>query len=147
MSLKETLVDEMKSALRAKDEVKLSTIRLARSAIRNKEIDLGRELTDEDIMAVLSTEARKRQEAIEGAERAGRADVAAREQKELEVLKRYLPEQIGESELEEIVKGIISEIGAAGMRDKGRVMSLLMPRIRGKADGRLASELVDRLLA
>lgn len=146
MSLKEKLSEDMRSAMRTRDEVKLSTIRLVRSAIKNQEIDKGRELSDDEVVTVLMSEAKKRREAVEGAELAGRDDIAAKERAELDVLKQYLPEQIGESELEEIVRGIITEVGATSMKDKGRVMPVLMQRVRGRADGRLASEVVDRLL-
>lgn len=146
MSLKERLAEDMKTAMRARDEVKLSTIRLVRSAIKNQEIDKRRELSDDDVVGVLMTEAKRRREAIEGAERADRGDVAEKERAELEVLKHYLPEQMGEAEVEEIARGIIIEVGATSAKDKGRVMPVLMQRIRGKADGRLASEIVDRLL-
>ena len=146
MSLKEKLVEDMKIAMRARDVVKLSTIRLARSAIKNDEINKGRELSDEDVIAILSTEAKKRKESIEAAERGGRSDIADKERTELEILQQYLPEQIGEAELEEIVRGIITEVGATSARDKGRVMSTLMQRIRGRVDGRTANELVNRLL-
>ena len=146
MSLKEKLSEDMRSAMRTRDEVKLSTIRLVRSAIKNQEIDKGQELSDDEVVTVLMSEAKKRREAVEGAELAGRDDIAAKERAELDVLKQYLPEQIGESELEEIVRGIITEVGATSMKDKGRVMPVLMQRVRGRADGRLASEVVDRLL-
>jgi len=147
MSLKDRLEEDVKTAMRARDEVKLSTIRLARSAIKNKEIEQGRELSDEDVIAVLKSEAKRRREAIDLAERGERPDVASRETAELQILEQYLPEQIGEDELQQIVSGIIREVGATGAKDKGRVMSVLMQRVRGRADGRLASELVDRLLA
>jgi uncharacterized protein len=146
MSLKEKLSEDMRSAMRTRDEVKLSTIRLVRSAIKNQEIDKGRELSDDEVVTVLMSEAKKRREAVEGAELASREDVAAKERAELDVVKQYLPEQIGESELEEIARGIITEVGATSMKDKGRVMPVLMQRVRGRADGRLASEVVDRLL-
>lgn len=132
--------------MRTRDEVKLSTIRLVRSAIKNQEIDKGRDLSDDEVVTVLMSEAKKRREAVEGAEQAGRDDIATKERAELDVLKQYLPEQIGESELEEIVRGIITEVRATGKKDKGRVMPVLMQRVRGRADGRLASEVVDRLL-
>jgi len=147
MSLKERLAEDMKEAMRARDEVRLSTIRLARAAIKNAEIEKGRELSDDEVVAVLASEAKRRREAIEGAERGGRTEFAARERQELEVLEQYLPEQIGEAELEQIVRGIIREVAATGPRDKGKVMSVLMPKVRGRADGRLVSEVVDRQLA
>lgn len=146
MALKEKLTEDMKSAMRARDAVKLSTIRLVRSAIKNQEIEKGHELSDDEVLAVLMSEAKKRREAFEAAELAGRQDLAAKEHTELDILNQYLPEQMSEADLEEIVRGIITEVGATSMKDKGRVMPVLMQRVRGRADGKLASEVADRLL-
>jgi len=132
--------------MKARDELRVSTIRLALSAVRNVEIDKGRELTDEEISEVLAKEAKQRREAIEGAQKAGRTDFADRERGELAVISEYLPEQLGEDDIERIVKEVIESVGAAGPSDRGRVMSTLMPKIRGRADGRMASQVVERML-
>lgn len=136
----------MKSAMKARDELKTSTIRLALSAVKNMEIDKGREATDEEITEVLTREVKRRREAIEGAEKAGRSDVADRERGELEILSVFLPKQLGEDEIELIVREVIAEVGAAGPKDRGRVMSVLMPRVRGKADGKVVNQVVERIL-
>ncbi|HOK54165.1 MAG TPA: GatB/YqeY domain-containing protein [Armatimonadota bacterium] len=146
MSLKDTLQENMKSAMKARDELKTSTIRLALSAVKNMEIDKGREATDEEITEVLTREVKRRREAIEGAEKAGRSDVADRERGELEILSVFLPKQLGEDEIELIVREVIAEVGAAGPKDRGRVMSVLMPRVRGKADGKVVNQVVERIL-
>ena len=132
--------------MKARDELRVSTIRLALSAVRNAEIAKGRELTDDEMTEVLAREVKRRREAIEGAEKAGRQDVADKETKELEILTDYLPEQLGEEEIVRIAREIIGEVGAAGPKDRGRVMSALMERIRGRADGRVASRVVERIL-
>ncbi|HPP76110.1 MAG TPA: GatB/YqeY domain-containing protein, partial [Armatimonadota bacterium] len=118
MSLKDTLQENMKSAMKARDELKTSTIRLALSAVKNMEIDKGREATDEEITEVLTREVKRRREAIEGAEKAGRSDVADRERGELEILSVFLPKQLGEDEIELIVREVIAEVGAAGPKDR-----------------------------
>ena len=132
--------------MKARDELRVSTIRLALSAVRNEEIAKGRELTDDEMTEVLAREVKRRREAIEGAEKARRQDVADKETKELEILTDYLPEQLGEEEIVRIAREIIGEVGAAGPKDRGRVMSALMQRIRGRADGRVASQVVERIL-
>ena len=146
MSQKQRLQENLKAAMKARDELRVSTIRLALSAVRNAEIAKGRELTDDEMTEVLAREVKRRREAIEGAEKAGRQDVADKETKELEILTDYLPEQLGEEEIVRIAREIIGEVGAAGPKDRGRVMSALMQRIRGRADGRVASQVVERIL-
>ncbi len=146
MGIREQLLEDMKAAMKDRDEVALSTIRFARSAVRYAEIEQGKELDDDGITEVIQREAKRRQEAIELYEKGGRHELAEKERTELEVLKRYLPEQLSEAEATEIISGLIAEVGAAGPKDKGKVMGLLMQRHRGKLDGKLANELVDRIL-
>jgi len=146
MPRKEQLQNDLKAAMKARDEVRVSTIRLALSAVRNAEIDRGRELNDDEMTEVLAREVKMRREAIEGADKAGRPDVADRESKELEVLTGYLPKQLGEDEIEQIAREVAAEVGAAGPQDRGRVMGTLMQRVRGRADGRVVSQVVERIL-
>jgi uncharacterized protein YqeY len=146
MSQKDKLQQDMKTAMKARDELRTSTIRLAISAVRNTEIDKGHELNDQEVIEVLAKEAKMRREAVEGAEKAGRPDVAERENKELEILSEYLPKQLSEAEITEIVEQVVAETGATGMSDRGKVMSALMPRIKGRADGKLASQVVEQIL-
>jgi len=132
--------------MKARDELKSSAIRLTLSAVKNTEIEKGRELTDEEITEVISREVKRRREAIEGADKAGRTDIAAKEAREIEVLTEYLPEQLGEDEIEQIVKEVISEVGATSPKDRGKVMGVLMPRVRGRADGKTVNQIVERIL-
>jgi uncharacterized protein YqeY len=146
MSLKDKLQQDMKTAMKARDELKTSTIRLAISAVRNTEIDKGHELSDDEVLEVLAKEAKMRREAVEGAEKAGRLEVAERENKELDILTEYLPKQLSADEITEIVEQVVAETGATSMSDRGKVMSALMPRIKGRADGKLASQIVEQIL-
>lgn len=146
MSQKEKLQNDLITAMKTRDELRTSTIRLAISAVKNIEIEKGRELTDEETTEVIAREVKRRREAIEGAEKAGRSDIAAKEAKEIEVLAVYLPEQLGENEIEQIVREVVLEVGAAGPKDRGRVMGALMPRVRGRADGKAVNQVVERIL-
>jgi len=146
MSLIKKLQDDMKLALKSKDELKLSTIRLLLSSLSYARIEKGGDLTDEEVLEVLAKAAKMRRESIEAAQRGGRTDVAERESAELAVINEYLPKQLDEAEIEAIARQIASEVGAAEIKDRGRVMGPLMQRIRGRADGRLAGQIVERIL-
>ena len=140
------LQEEMKQALKAKDELRLSTIRLLRSSVSYAQIDKGRELTDDEVVEVIAREAKKRRETIELAERGGRPEIAEKEKAELAILSEYLPEQLSEAEIETIARQIVAEAGAVDVKDRGKVMGPLMSRVRGRADGKLVSQVVDRIL-
>lgn len=146
MPLAEQLLDDMKLAMKARDELKVSTLRLVRSAIGNAEIDKGRDLTDEEIIETLGRESKRRREAIESYEKGGRQDLVDKETKELAILSEYLPKQFDEAEVEKVVREVAAELGAVSAKDKGRMMSAVMPRFRGRADGRLVTQIVDRVL-
>ena len=146
MPLAEKLLDDMKMAMKARDELKVSTLRLARSAIRNAEIDKRRALTDEEILETLARESKRRREAIEGYQKAGRTELVEKEQTELSILSQYLPQQLDETEIERIAREVAAELGAVGVSDKGRMMSAVMPRVRGRADGKIVNQIVDRVL-
>lgn len=146
MSMRERLSEDLKSAMKTGDTLRVSVIRLAISEMRNTEIAKGRALTDEESLEVFVREGKRRREAIEQYEKAGRADLSDKESAELRILEEYLPEQLDEAEITGIVQEVISELQAASKADKGRVMSALMPRVRGRADGRLVSQAVDRML-
>ena len=151
MSLKERLAEELKAAMRAKDAVRLRTIRSLRAALMEREIAErhGGEavLTEEQELAVVQKQAKQRRDAIEQYEQAGREDLAAKEREELEVLKEYLPRQLGEDEVRTVVERIIAETGASSPRDMGKVMGLAMKELRGKADGRMVQAVARRLLS
>ncbi|MCL6518805.1 MAG: GatB/YqeY domain-containing protein [Armatimonadetes bacterium] len=146
MSLREKLEEDYKAAMKAKDTLRVSVIRMARSEIRNAEIAKRRSLTEEEIAEVITREIKRRQESIEQFKQGGRTDLVDKETAEMKILSEYLPEQLSEDEIAGIAQEVIAELKAASKADKGRVMSALMPRVRGRADGRLVSEIVDRLL-
>jgi uncharacterized protein YqeY len=146
--LKERLRADLNDAMRARDQVRMRTLRMALTSITNEEVagDSARDLSDEEIVKVLTREARKRREAAEAFGNAGRAEQAAAERAEGEVLATYLPAQLGDDELAALVSEVIAETGASGMQDMGRVMKTLTPRVAGRADGaRVAAEVRRRL--
>lgn len=146
MSLKEKLKEDLKTAMKAKDTVKLSSIRMANSAIRNKEIEVKRELEDSEIEALLASEVKKRREAMEQYKNAGREDLAQKEEAEMAVFMSYMPEQMSEEDLRKIVRETIGETGASGMKDMGAVMKAIMPKVKGRADGSAVNRLVKEEL-
>lgn len=146
MSLKEQLTAEMKTAAKAKDKLKLSTIRMVRAEIKNKEIALRHDLSDEEILKLLGTMVKQRKDSISQFKKGGREDLAAKEEQELKILAAYLPEPMSAAEIEVIVKTVIAETGAAGKKDMGKVMQAVMARVAGRADGREVNRMVSSLL-
>lgn len=146
MSLSDKLQQDMQQAMKARDELALSTLRMLRSSVSYARIGKGDELTDDEVMDVISREAKKRKETIEAAERGGRTELAEREKAELAILNAYLPEQLDEAQIEEIAREIATEVGASEPKDKGKIMGPLMQRIRGRADGKLANSVVENIL-
>jgi uncharacterized protein YqeY len=147
MSLIERLDSDMKEALRARDKVRLETIRGVRGAIRNKEIELGETLDADGVVRVIRGLAKQRAESIEQYRAAGRDDLADKESAEQAVLEGYLPAAPDEAEIERIVREVISETGAEGPKDMGRVMKPALERLGPAADGKLVNQVVRRLLA
>lgn len=147
MTLKERLNDEMKGAMKARDDLRLSTIRMARAAVRNREIEEKHEFDDREIGEVLATLVKQRRESIRLFKEGGRVDLAEREERELAILQEYLPPQLDAGELEELVLRTIAECGAAGMKDLGKVMKALAPQVAGRADGRVVAETVRAKLS
>ena len=146
--LKERLRTDLNAAMRARDQVRLRTLRLALTSITNEEVsgNAARELSDEEILKVLTREAKKRREAAEAFESAGRADQAAAERAEGDVLAGYLPAQLTDEELSGLVSAAIAETGAAGMPGMGKVMKVVTPQVAGRADGaRVAAEVRRQL--
>ena len=146
MSLRERLSEDLKSAMKTGETLKVSVIRLALSEVRNTEIAKGHALSDEEGLEVLARESRKRRESVEQFEKAGRADLVDKESAELRILAEYLPEQLSEAEIAGIAQEVISELQATSKADKGKVMAALVPKTRGRADGKLVSQVVDRML-
>lgn len=147
MSLKNQLTADMKEAMKAKQPERLSTIRQLRSAIKNKEIELGRELDDQAVISVISTQVKQRREAAEMYRDNQRPELADKEEAELAVLQGYLPAQLSEAELRELIAAVIAEVGAESAKDMGKVMPVVMARSKGAADGKLVNQLVRELLA
>jgi hypothetical protein len=147
MGLKETLENDLKEALRSKDERRKTTLRLALAAIHNAEIAKGKALEEGEVLAVLSKEAKQRRESAALFAEGGREDLVDQENKELEILTEYLPEQLSEAEIEARVREVIDEVGATSAAQMGDVMRVLMPQMKGKADGQLVSTIVKRILS
>ncbi len=146
MSIQDRLSEEMKVAMRARDSLRLGTIRMARTALKNAEIEARQALDDAAAIKVLSTLVKQRREAAE-AYRATRPELADKEEQELVVLQEFLPAQLSEAELEEMIAKAITASGASSMRDMGAVMKLVTPQTTGRADGKLVSEIVRKQLA
>ena len=147
MSLKEQFTEEMKTAARAKDKLRLSTIRMVRSEIKNQEIALRHELNDDEILKLLGTMVKQRKDSISQFKKGGREDLAAKEELELEILGVYLPEPMAATEIESIVKTVIAETGATGKKDMGKVMQAVMARLAGRADGKEVNRMVSSLIS
>jgi uncharacterized protein YqeY len=147
MSLIARLEDELSAAMKERDTERRDALRLVLHALRSSEKELQRPLSDEEELQVLQRERKRRHEAIEAYEAAGRDEQAEVEAYELEVLEEFMPEPLGEDELERIVDDAIAEVGATSMRDLGRVMADVMPQVAGRADGSTVSQLVREKLA
>jgi len=147
MSLKKTIDAEMVAAAKAKDKIKLSAIRMIKTALHNREIDAKRELNDPEILQVLSSIAKQRKESIEQFRAGGRLDLVKNEEEELKTVQSFMPQQMSAAEVEAEVAKAISEAGATSAKDIGKVMKVLMPRITGKADGKMVSDLVKAKLS
>ncbi|GAB6173337.1 GatB/YqeY domain-containing protein [Paradesulfitobacterium aromaticivorans] len=148
MSLKDRLVEDMKAAMKAKEEgkVKLSVIRMARAAIKNSEIDKKQEFNDEQVIEVLARELKMRRDAIAEFAKADRPETVKSLEEEIAVLMEYLPQQLSEGEIRQLAQEIIQSVGAQGPKDLGKVMGALAPKTRGRADGKLVNQIVRELL-
>lgn len=147
MNLTDQLQADMKTAMRDGDATRRDTLRMAIAAAQNAAKDKRAPLSDDEALDVLTREVKKRRESIEAYQAAGRQDLADKEQAEVDILSPYLPEQLGEDEVRVLVREAIASTGAASPRDMGRVMGELMPKVKGRADGKLVSSLVNQELA
>jgi hypothetical protein len=138
---------DMKEAMKSQDAARLSTLRLLKSALKNKQIDLMRELTDEDVLAVVKTQIKQLREAEEMAQKAQRTQTAEEARREVAVLEKYLPAQMDEAALEQIVKDAVAASGATSKADAGRAMGAAMKAVAGRADGTRVKAIVEKLLA
>jgi len=141
------LQDDLKGAILSKDEARVSTIRFLLAALKNYQIEKQKELTDEDVVAVIQKQVKQHQESIESFEKGGRAEMVAKEKKELEILQSYLPNQMSETEVETVVNETISKLGASSITDMGKVMGSISSELKGKADMSLVSQKVKEKLS
>lgn len=147
MALSDQISSDLNAALKANDKTRLSILRMIRSAIKNKEIDKGHvSLTDDEVTAILNSFLKKGKESFEQFANAGRDELAAKEKEELGIVQSYLPEQLSDDEIKEMAREAIRETGAAGARDFGNVMKAMMAKTKGKADGKVVSALIKKLL-
>ncbi len=144
MVLSRQIKDDLVAAMKAQDMEKVATLRLVLTAITNLRVAEGHsgEVTDEETRDLLAQQAKRRSEAATAYDAAGRAELAAKERRELEIIRRYLPQQLSEPELSALVDDAVAEVGASGLSDLGRVMSAVMPKVKGRADGRQVNALV-----
>ena len=147
MSLIDSLQKDMIAAMKAKDKEKLSTIRMIKAALANEKIKAGHDLTPDEENIVLSRELKQRKDSLEEFEKAGREDSVKKLQAEIAVVKSYLPKQLSEDEVKDIVQETINEVGATSKADFGKVMKAVMPKLKGKVDGKLVNKTVKSLLS
>lgn len=146
MALKDQLMADMKEAMKAHDKDRLAVIRMVRGAIRQQEIDGKKELGDSDVIAVISKEVKMRKDSIEEFKKGDRQDLVDKTQAEIEVLMPYMPAQLSEAEVSELVKAAVEETGAKTQKDMGKVMGKLMPKVKGRADGKMVNNIVRSML-
>ncbi|KDR95077.1 hypothetical protein SAMN02745945_00555 [Peptoclostridium litorale DSM 5388] len=146
MTLKEKLMDDLKTAMKEKNTVKKSVITLIRSAVKQYEVDNRVEADDEKVIELISKQLKQRKDSLEEFEKAQRDDLVEQTGKEIEIITEYLPKQLEREEVEKIVAETIQEIQASSLKDMGKLMSALMPKIKGRADGKLVNEIARKLL-
>lgn len=146
MSLKDQINTDLKEAMRSKDQQRLDTLRMLKSAIKYNEIDAGHELDDQELLAVISKEAKQRRDSIAEFEKGHRADLVQKEQAELAILETYLPRQLSADEIRERARAVIADMGLTGPKSLGPVMKRLTAELKGQADGKLISQVVRDLL-
>ncbi|EEL49214.1 hypothetical protein CON65_03990 [Bacillus pseudomycoides] len=147
MSLLGRLNDDMKQAMKNKQKEKLTVIRMVKAALQNEGIKLQHTLTEEEELTVLAREVKQHKDSLLEFKKAGRDDLVDKLQREIQILNTYLPEQLTEEELANVIKQVIADVGAASKADMGKVMSAVMPKVKGKADGSQVNKLVAQLLA
>jgi uncharacterized protein len=146
MGLQEIVQQTLKGAIREQDEIKRNTVRLLLTAMKIKEKELRRQLTEEEITQAIFSQIKQRQDSVEQYLQASRPDLADQEEKEIQVLQSFLPEPLADAELEQLIAGVISETGAQSAKDMGMVMKAIMPLVSGRADGKRVSEVVRQKL-
>lgn len=146
MSLQQRLNEDLKASIKGSDSLKTSVLRMLKAAIKNKEIEKRKELSDEEITSVISTLVKQRRESIEIFSKGGREDLALKESKEVEILQSYLPRQLSSEEVDRIILEAINESSAEGVKDIGKVMRIIMPRIKGAVNGKFVNQRVREIL-
>ncbi len=147
MSIREQLDTDLLEAVRNKDGLKRSALRLIKASVQSEEKSRGKELGDDDVVQVLTREAKRRRESITAFRDGNRLDLVEKEEAELAIIAKYLPQQLTEEEVREIAQSVIEEVGASGPGERGKVMGKLMPQVKGKADGKMVNQIVGELLA
>jgi uncharacterized protein len=147
MTFKEKVDQEMIRAAKAKDKIRLSALRMLKSGLHNREIDLKRELGESEFLQLLASMVKQRRESIDQFEKGGRSDLVDNEKAELKVIEEFLPSQLSEADLDAMIAGAIREVGATGIRDMGKVMKALMPKVTGRADGKMVGDKVKARLS
>ena len=147
MSLIQQITDDLKEAMKAKDQIRMSCLRMLKTALKNRQVEIGRELKDEEVQPVISSLIRKGQEAAQEFKQGGRDDLATKEEEEIKVFYGYLPQQLKPDEIEKVLKEVISELSATGPKDLGKVMKAAMAQMAGKAQGKEVNEIARRLLS
>ncbi|MDF2676756.1 MAG: GatB/YqeY protein [Bacillota bacterium] len=146
MPLKEKLMDDMKEAMKAKDKVKKNVVTLVRSAIKQKEVDDRVELEDADVLDIIAKQIKQKKDSIDDFEKGNRQDLIDLTNEEIKILLDYLPPQLSDEELEAIVKDAVALSGAQSKKDMGKLMALIMPKVKGKADGKTVNQIVAKYL-
>jgi uncharacterized protein YqeY len=146
MTIKKQVEQDMIQAAKGKDKIRLSALRLIKTAMHNREIDLKRELNEAETLQILAGMVKQRKDSIEQFAKGGRADLVAQEEAELKIIQAFMPQQLSKEEIEAEIEKAVAEAGAASVKDMGKVMKVLMPRITGKADGKMVGELVKARL-
>ena len=147
MNIDEKVNGEMVLAAKAKDQVRLSAIRMVKAAIHNREIDLKRKMNELEFLQLLSSMVKQRKDSIDQFKKGGREDLVDKEEAELKVIQEFMPEQMLEEDIDHEIEKVINEVGAVGIKDMGKVMKVLMPKLTGKADGKIVSEKIKERLS
>lgn len=147
MNLVDRLTADMKTAMKSQDKLALSVIRMMRSEVKYAEISKGGPLSEEDVLEVLSRESKKRRDSIDEYKKGNRDDVAAQLEKEVEIISTYLPEQLSHAEIESIIDEAITETKVSSIKEMGKLMSAVMPKVKGRADGKIVNQIVKEKLS
>jgi hypothetical protein len=142
MTLREQIQDDVKKAMKEKRKDDLATLRFLSAGIKQKEVDERKELSDEEVIQLIQSQIKKREESVESFTKGNREDLAEKEKAGIELMRAYLPEQLSSDELEKIVEESIQEAGASGPKDMGKVMKVIMPKVQGRADGKAVNQVV-----